>query len=552
MAHRGLLKQKVVEKIGNICEQKDNLFTIVQNFVVEANKQCNKILVEKDDTFLLESYMELMKILDQCLNSCVMLTAVADTLQDSFCKSMNDLLGVRGDDCESITSNSPIPGTPIEIESDLRHTKTPNSTHNIPNNVVKGSSPFQEKHTDSDASSKLDNSSVNEDSTEYTKSLLVNQIPGNQYNDIEVYIGNLEESVTKPDVEELVKDFHPTIVRVRTNKDDRRKVFAFVKFRQLSQAEDCVRKINEICHRGRFIKARLSVASLDKEKKEDDGCQVITKSASSLATENDSCYNELKPDIRGRYSLCYPRDNEPPGTSSQAVAEKFNMINDFREVHFTTGMIFVRFISKKGAVEAFEKFYKELDMRVAHNKHDRRKQFETTRQWNKGSFQSKSLQQNTSEHSDKWLSQSNSLHQNTTEQWKKEYSHPATCTTEISNNMASHGNSTYLDTKNKNIGMAYSHSTDQEATEPSHYEQTSHGTCASWGKETEYQKWTMPGGSSHDKEASDEENEKYFCVPTFNKDNLSTDASNKSDQESCKNEAINSSYLKQLQKIWKN
>lgn len=95
---------------------------------------------------------------------------------------MNDLLGVRGDDCESITSNSPIPGTPIEIESDLRHTKTPNSTHNIPNNVVKGSSPFQEKHTDSDASSKLDNSSVNEDSTEYTKSLLVNQIPGNQYN----------------------------------------------------------------------------------------------------------------------------------------------------------------------------------------------------------------------------------------------------------------------------------------------------------------------------------------------------------------------------------
>lgn len=182
-------------------------------------------------------------------------------------------------------------------------------------------------------------------------------------------------------------------------------------------------------------------------------------------------------------------------------------------------MIFVRFISKKGAVEAFEKFYKELDMRVAHNKHDRRKQFETTKQWNKGSFQIKSLQQNTSEHSDKWLSQSNSLHQNTTEKWKKEYSHPATCTTEISNNMASHGNSTYLDTKHINIGMAYSHSTDQEATESSHYEQTSHGTCASWGKETEYQKWAMPGGNSHEKEATDEENEKYFCKSSFKSKN---------------------------------
>ncbi|XP_063412950.1 uncharacterized protein LOC134695602 isoform X2 [Mytilus trossulus] len=548
MAHRGLLKQKVVEKIGNICEQKDNLFTIVQNFVVEANKQCNKILVEKDDTFLLESYMELMKILDQCLNSCVMLTAVADTLQDSFCKSMNDLLGVRGDDLESVTSNSPIPGTPVEIETDWRHTKTPCSSQNIPSTAVKGSSSFQEKHTDSDASSKFDNSSVNEDSTEYTKSLLVNQIPGNQYNDIEVYIGNLEESVTKSDVEELVRDFHPTIVRVRTNKEDRRKVFAFVKFRQLSQAEDCVRTINEICHRGRFLKARLSGASLDKEKKENDVCQVKTPT-SSLATENDSCYNELKPDVRGRYSLCYPRDNEPPGTSSQAVAEKFNMINDFREVHFTTGMIFVRFISKKGAVEAFEKFYKELDMRVAHNKHDRRKQFETTRQWNKGSFQSKSLQQNTSEHSDKWLSQSNSLHQNTTEHSNKQYSHP---TTEVSNNMASHGNSPNIDTKHKSIGTAYSYSMDEEITEPSHYEQTSHGTCASWGKETEYQKWAMPGGNSDDQEAIDEENEKYFCVPTFNKDNLSTDASYKLDQDSSTNEAINSSYLKQLQKIWKN
>ncbi|XP_063415813.1 uncharacterized protein LOC134697462 [Mytilus trossulus] len=482
MAHRGLLKQKVVEKIGNICEQKDNLFTIVQNFVVEANKQCNKILVEKDDTFLLESYMELMKILDQCLNSCVMLTAVADTLQDSFCKSMNDLLGVRGDDCESVTSNSPIPGTPIEIERDLRHTKTPNSTQNIPNNDVKGSSPFQEKY--SDASSKLDNSSVTEDSTEYTKSLLVNQIPGNQYNDIEVYIGNLEESVTKPDVEELVRDFHPTIVRVRTNKEDRRKVFAFVKFRQLSHAENCVRTINEICHRGRFIKARLSGASLDKEKKENYVYQVKTPT-SSLTTENDSCYNELKPDVHGRFSLCYPRDNESPGTSSQAVAEKFNMINDFREVHFTTGMIFVRFTSKKGAVEAFEKFYKELDMRVAHNKHDRRKQFETTRQWNKGSFQSKSLHQITSEH------------------LNKQYSHP---TTEVSNNMTSHGNSSSLvDTKHKSIGTAYSYSTDEEKTEPSHYEQTSHGTCASWGKETEYQKWTMPGGNSDDQEAIDEE-----------------------------------------------
>lgn len=102
---------------------------------------------------------------------------------------MNDLLGVRGDDLESVTSNSksvtsnsPIPGTPIEIESDLSHTKTPSSTQNIPNTAVKGSSPFQEKHTDSDASSKLDNSSVNEKCIKYTQSLLVNQIPENQYN----------------------------------------------------------------------------------------------------------------------------------------------------------------------------------------------------------------------------------------------------------------------------------------------------------------------------------------------------------------------------------
>ncbi|XP_052089759.1 uncharacterized protein LOC127726398 [Mytilus californianus] len=214
-------------------------------------------------------------------------------------------------------------------------------------------------------------------------------------------------------------------------------------------------------------------------------------------------------------------------------------------------MIFVRFISKRGAVEAFEKFYKELDMRVAYH---RKKQFDTAKQWNKGSLQSKSFKENSTEYSNKWPSHAhNSMHQNTTEHSNKQSSHSETCTSEYSNNASSHGNPPYLvHTKAKSI--LYSHSTDQEETEQSHNDPTSHGACASWGKEkdSEYQKWSMPGGHSDDRESCDEKNEKYFCVPSLNKDNLSTDGSRKSDQDSCTTEAINFSYLKQLQKIWKN
>ncbi|XP_052089804.1 uncharacterized protein LOC127726467 [Mytilus californianus] len=178
-------------------------------------------------------------------------------------------------------------------------------------------------------------------------------------------------------------------------------------------------------------------------------------------------------------------------------------------------MIFVRFISKRGAVEAFEKFYKELDMRVAYH---RKKQVDAAKQWNKGSLQSKSFKENSTEYSNKWPSHTHNLmHQNTTEHSNKQSSHSETCTSEYSNNCSSHGRPPYtVTTKPKTMSMLYSHSTDLEDTDnetPSHHEQTSHGACASWGKEqeTEYQKWSMPGENSDDRESCDEKNKKYFC-----------------------------------------
>ncbi|VDI37685.1 Hypothetical predicted protein [Mytilus galloprovincialis] len=74
------LQKKVREKKNSIHEQRNIFMALVDSFVSEADEQADRLLAEKDNGRFMQHYLDVMKILDQSYNSCVMLTAEAESL----------------------------------------------------------------------------------------------------------------------------------------------------------------------------------------------------------------------------------------------------------------------------------------------------------------------------------------------------------------------------------------------------------------------------------------------------------------------------------------
>ncbi|XP_063436634.1 tudor domain-containing 6-like [Mytilus trossulus] len=98
------LQKKVREKKNSIHEQRNIFMALVDSFVSEADEQADRLLAEKDNGRFMQHYLDVMKILDQSYNSCVMLTAEAESLCDSVDLTATEMLTQEESDDEDLTS----------------------------------------------------------------------------------------------------------------------------------------------------------------------------------------------------------------------------------------------------------------------------------------------------------------------------------------------------------------------------------------------------------------------------------------------------------------
>ncbi|XP_071178897.1 tudor domain-containing protein 1-like [Mytilus edulis] len=98
------LQKKVREKKNSIHEQRNIFMALVDSFVSEADEQADRLLAEKDNGRFMQHYLDVMKILDQSYNSCVMLTAEAESLCDSVDLTATEMLAQEESDGEDLTS----------------------------------------------------------------------------------------------------------------------------------------------------------------------------------------------------------------------------------------------------------------------------------------------------------------------------------------------------------------------------------------------------------------------------------------------------------------
>ncbi|CAC5402526.1 TDRD1_4_6_7 [Mytilus coruscus] len=98
------LQKKVREKKNSIHEQRNIFMALVDSFVSEADEQAERLLAEKDSGRFMQHYLDVMKILDQSYNSCVMLTAEAESLCDSVDLTATEMLTQEESDDEELTS----------------------------------------------------------------------------------------------------------------------------------------------------------------------------------------------------------------------------------------------------------------------------------------------------------------------------------------------------------------------------------------------------------------------------------------------------------------
>lgn len=361
-----LLKKKLVEKMASIHDTKDTFVTMLEEFVTEADEQFSRLLSVKEESFFVESYMNIMQIMDEFLNSCVMLTAHTDTLQGNFLKSMNDLLAsfttspdLDINDNSDLASCQRLSTKKSDSDTTCKQIFRPGYNHDKTGQKHQ-SLPVKYSFVSSQTDICTDHKALEEDSWGLNKNM--SELDFNNHNEktkgpnryAEVYIGNFDSTVVQEDVTELVQDFHPINVRYRRNKENTRKVFAFVAFSHLSDAENCIKAVDGCKHKGRVLKCRLNEDYFQKQ-----------DSSSEISTENDSCYNSLVEDLRGNFSLCYPKNMEALDITKEELAKKFWEFGDFSEIHFSSRMIFVRFKSKGSAVAAVEKYSQKLGLRVA-------------------------------------------------------------------------------------------------------------------------------------------------------------------------------------------
>ncbi|XP_052095616.1 uncharacterized protein LOC127730970 [Mytilus californianus] len=98
------LQKKVREKKNSIHEQRNIFMALVDSFVSEADEQAERLLAEKDSGRFMQHYLDVMKILDQSYNSCVMLTAEAESLCDSVDLTATEMLTQEESDDDELTS----------------------------------------------------------------------------------------------------------------------------------------------------------------------------------------------------------------------------------------------------------------------------------------------------------------------------------------------------------------------------------------------------------------------------------------------------------------
>ncbi|XP_063433919.1 uncharacterized protein LOC134715580 isoform X2 [Mytilus trossulus] len=82
----------------------------------------------------------------------------------------------------------------------------------------------------------------------------------------------------------------------------------------------------------------------------------------------DDKYGHFQPNMRGHYTLCYPKFKENDDVSKEILEEKYGEFPGLFEVHMIPRMIFLRYTIKESAIKCLEKYESEKTLRIAEEK----------------------------------------------------------------------------------------------------------------------------------------------------------------------------------------
>ncbi|CAC5366100.1 unnamed protein product [Mytilus coruscus] len=88
----------------------------------------------------------------------------------------------------------------------------------------------------------------------------------------------------------------------------------------------------------------------------------------SSNANGDDKYDHFQPNMRGHYTLCYPKFKENDDVTKESLEEKYGVYPGLFEVHMIPRMIFLRYTIKESAIKCLEKYQGELTLRIAEEK----------------------------------------------------------------------------------------------------------------------------------------------------------------------------------------